>query len=444
VSGNILDSIHEIVKKLSRSFDEVAVHAIAKKDTMVKIWNSEPSITQLWREIELHLRLAKSNRLWVLIYKTHELGELVKRAEEIVKTANKISEAEFYAPLPDYAACKPLSGVFDQNVEYYMKNPDNLANSLITETLSTGVERVSGTIRLSQLNRLLVTSKGYECREAKTAFEVYARAFKGDLTGHWAHGSTHISHDAIREVGRKAGLYATITKNKVDFTPGEYTVLLSPLVIGNLVNYVANMASALPVLMGFSMFAKYKPGEKIAAESISIYDAPRDTTLPGAVGFDEEGVETYNKPIIEKGVLITLLHNTATAIKMNTRSTGNAGWITPRSWNLDIPGGSVKYEDLIRDLREGVFITNNWYTRLHNYYEGIFSTVSRDATLLVRNGDIVGHIGRVRIASTFERLLKNVQELSGEKFSVWWWEVRVPVKAPYITVSNLQLTKPEV
>ncbi|MCC6041007.1 MAG: TldD/PmbA family protein [Desulfurococcaceae archaeon] len=440
---DLQDTVSKLVERLSRNFDEVAVLAVSSKETMVKIWNSEPSVVQLWSRVGLNLRLAKSGRLWVLTYHTHEPEALVSHAEDILKVANRISEAELYASLPEYATCKPITGAFDNNVEFYTKNPDKLVDSLITETLSTGVDRVSGTISLGQVERILVTSKGYECSEAKTTFEVYARAFKGELTGHWAHGSTRVSLDAVRDVGRRAGYYATITKNRVDFTPGEYDVVLSPLVMGNLLEYVAWMSSALMVLMGFSIFAKYKPGDKVAVESFSVYDAPRDTSLPGVVGFDAEGVETHNKPIIEKGVLVTLLHNNATASKMNTKSTGNAGWVNPQPWNLDVPGGLIREEELVRELRDGVFITNNWYTRLQNYYEGLFSTVSRDAALLVKNGEIVGHVGRIRVTSTFNKLLSGIKGISKERFDVQWWEVRIPTRAPYIIVSKLRLTRPE-
>jgi len=444
VNDLALDLARDITEKLSQQFDEVAVLAIKRRELMVKIWNNEPSITQMWSRLNLYLRLAKSGKLWVLAYETHKPEVLLKHTDEMIKVADKITESELYAPLPDYAVCKPVSGAFDGNVEFYMNYPDELVESLVVGTLSTGVDRVSGTITLSRVERVLTTSRGYECSEVKSEFEVYARAFKDEFTGHWAHGSTHISHSAIREVGRRAGIYATITRNRVDFTPGEYNVILSPLVVGNLFEYVAHMASALSVLTGFSMFSKYKPGDSIATESLSLYDAPRDTSLPGTLGFDDEGVETFNKPIIEKGVFTTLLHNVATASKMGTKSTGNAGWIGPRPWNLNIPGGDMREDELIRELRNGVFITNNWYTRLQNYYEGIFSTVSRDAALLIKNGEIVGHIGRIRIASTFSKLMKNIQGLSRERYDVWWWEVRVPMRAPFIVVSNIQLTKPEV
>ncbi len=443
MNTDINELIHNIVEKLSRQFDEIAVLAVTRRELMTKIWNSEPSITQLWSKLELNIRIVKSRRLWVLSYETHDPEILVKHAEEVAKIADKIMEAELYAPLPDYALCKPLEGAFDYNAEHYMRDPSRLVDVLVSEALGTGVERVSGTIALSKIDRLLVTSRGYECGENKTEFEVYARAFKGDFTGHWAYGSTRVSQEVLREVGRRAGLYATITKTRVDFTPGEYDVILSPLVVGNLFDYVASMASALAVLTGFSMFAKYKLGDRVAADTLSLHDVPRDPVLPGAVGFDDEGVETSNKPIIDKGVLVTLLHNAATAVKMNTKSTGNAGWVRPHPWNLEIPSGDIREEELIRELRSGIFITNNWYTRLQNYYEGHFSTVSRDVVLLVKNGDVVGHVGRVRLASNFSTLMKNLKGLSRERFNIWWWEVRTPTRAPFIIVSNIRLTRPE-
>lgn len=444
MNGPVLDLTRDITERLSRQFDEVAVLAIKRRELMMKIWNSEPSITQMWSKLNLQLRLAKSGRLWILTYETHEPEVLLKYTEEIIKVADKVTESELYAPLPDYALCKPVSGAFDQNIEFYMSYPDKLVESLVVETLSTGAGRVSGTIALSRVERVLITSKGYECNEVKSEFKVYARAFKDEFTGHWAHGSTHISHSAIREVGRRAGMYATITRNRVDFAPGEYNVILSPLVVGNLFEYVAHMASALSVLTGFSMFAKHKPGDSVAAECFSLYDAPRDTSLPGTLGFDDEGVETRNKPIIENGMFTSFLHNAATASKMSTKSTGNAGWIRPRPWSLDITGGDVREDELIRELRNGVFVVNNWYTRLQNYYEGVFSTVSRDTALLIKNGEVAGHVGRIRIASTFNKLMRNIQGLSRERFDVWWWEVRVPTRAPFMVVSNTQLTKPEV
>jgi PmbA protein len=152
-------------------------------------------------------------------------------------------------------------------------------------------------------------------------------------------------------------------------------------------------------------------------------------------------VKTYNKPIIENGLLKTLLHNTKTAFIMKTSTTGNAGWIMPHPWNIRISPGDSTFEEMVSEIKRGLIITNNWYTRLQNYVEGEFSTIARDAIFLVENGRIIKPVNRVRIADKFPVLLKNIDLLSKDLFDIHWWEVGIPTKSPYVLVRNVRITK---
>lgn len=440
---NGLEIGQRIVKELSKIYDEVAVLINNSERVMIKIWNSEPSVVQSWFDWDLGVRLAKNGRVWVLWYRFKDPEHLIKSAQNLFNYVDKVQESEIYAPLPEEVSCKPVENAFDVNVTGYMNDPTPLAELLINEALSQRVDRVAGMVTLGKTTRTLVTSRGYECVESKTSVEAYARAFKDDYSGQWAYGSTHVDLNAIRTVGWKAGHYATITNNRVDLTPGKYRVIVSPLVAGNLFNYIARMASALSIVAGFSFFLKYMLGTKVAIDWLSVYDRPRDTLLHGSVGFDDEGVATYDKPIIENGVFKTMLHNSGTARRLGAKSTGNAGWIFPTPWNIEIVPGELREEELLQELKSGVFITNNWYTRLQNYYEGVFSTVSRDAALLVQNGEVVGHVGRVRIASSFPHLLANLLSATRTRYDISWWEVSIPTRAPYMLLDNIQITKPE-
>lgn len=433
----------KIVGELSKNFDEVAVLVTNAERVMIKIWNSEPSVVQSWFDWDLGVRLSKSGRVWVLWYRSRDPENLIKSAHNLLNYVDRVQESEIYAPLPEEATCRPLENAYDVNVDKYMNDPSPLAELVINAALSHQVDRVAGMLMLGKTTRTLVTSKGYECVESKTSVEAYARAFKDEHSGQWAYGSTRVDANAIKTVGLKAGYYATITKTRVELVPGTYRVVISPLVVGNLFNYIVRMASALSIIAGFSFFLKYMPGSKVAADWLSVYDKPRDALLHGASGFDDEGVATYDKPIIENGVFKTMLHNSGTAKRLGTTSTGNAGWIFPVPWNVEISPGNLKEEELLQELENGVFITNNWYTRLQNYYEGIFSTVSRDATLLVQRGEIVGHVGRVRIASSFPHILANAVEATKTRYDISWWEVSIPTRAPYILLKNVQITKPE-
>lgn len=439
-----LELAQTIFKTISSMFDEIAILVIERERTMVKLWNTEPSVVQSWTETSIGLRLAKANRLWIMSFDVKDPLYVVKNAEEFVKLTDKIEESELYSPLPEPGRCSPINYAYDSNVVKYMDDPSRLVEAVVEGAFSSEIDRLAGTVTLSKVKRTLVTSRGFECSEETTSIETYARAFKGEFSGHWAHGSTQLSLDKITEVGKKAGELATITSKKVEITPGTYNVLISPLVAGNLFNYIAFMASAFSVMTGFSFFARYRPGDRIAPEYVSIYDKPRDMLLPHTRSFDDEGVETYDKPIVENGIVTTILHNSGTATKMGARHTGNAGWVRPVAWNIEISRGETGEKDLFSSLKEGVVITNNWYTRLQNYYEGTFSTVSRDVALYVKEGEIVGHIGRVRIATSFPNLLNNIIASSKETYDIWWWEVRTPTRTPWIMLKDTPVTKPEV
>jgi PmbA protein len=434
----------EVVNKLRASYDDVAVLIKTRDRVMVKLWNTEPSVTQSWITTEVSLLLTKSKRVLILEFSVGRPEEILKAVEKISSVVERVEESELYAPLPEPQEVKLVEGSFDAKVIDAMRDPGKLTRLMIDAALSEGAERVAGTLTLSNDERVLVTSKGFENSERRTLVEAYLRAFKKEFSGQWAHGSTHVNEKEIEEVGRKAGLYASITSNKADLQPGKYDVVLSPLVVGNLMNYVSFMSSALAVLMGYSMFMKFRPGDKIASEKLTLVDTPRDPTLPNVASFDDEGVPTYDKPIIEDGVFHNLLHNSGTATKLGVKSTGNAGWVMPNPWNLRMKPGELREEELVSELRNGVIITNNWYTRLQNYVEGTFSTVARDAALLVKNGEVVGNVGRVRIATSFPQLLNNIEEMTRQTYDIMWWEVRTPTRAPYVLARNVNLTKPYI
>ena len=97
--------------------------------------------------------------------------------------------------------------------------------------------------------------------------------------------------------------------------------------------------------------------------------------------FDDEGTPTQSTKIIEGGVLTSYLHNLTTAKRFKTESTGNAGWIEPDAWNLEVGHGDSGYSEMVKEMKRGMSLTSNWYTRFTNYRTGEFSTVPRDGNI---------------------------------------------------------------
>ncbi|MEM1982500.1 MAG: TldD/PmbA family protein [Sulfolobales archaeon] len=442
MSNELLSINENLMSDLRNRYDESAVQINEVNNVMIKIVNNEISLKHSQTSYIVSLYLVKDRRIFVLESSTSSINDIRNLTERVRNYANVVQESELYAPLPEPKSYKPLNNLVDDRVRTYIDSPAQLCELMINSAINEGAKRVSGTLKLSILSKALTTSKGFEGFEQGSEVVAYLRAFKDDYSGHWAYGSRSIDLRLIEDVGRRAAQYATLTKNSVEVPPGRYDVILSPLVVGNLMELVTTMASAFYVLSGFSIFMGKHVGDKVASEDLTLADVPRDVELSGSTAFDDEGVETYNKEIVGKGLLKTLLHNFKTAIKFNTSSTGNAGWISPKPWSISIMPGNSSDDEMIREVRNGLLITNNWYTRLQNYVEGTFSTVSRDAVFYIRNGEIIGVTNRVRIADNLNRFLNNISLVGKDSYLIKWWEVTVPSKVPYMMVKDINITKP--
>ncbi|BDB98025.1 TldD/PmbA family protein [Saccharolobus caldissimus] len=290
-----------------------------------------------------------------------------------------------------------------------------------------------GVISIDDVERALVTSKGFNGLENNQSISGYFRAKNKEYSGQWAFSSTQFSTSLIKDAIKKANELASIT-GSYEISEGKYDVVLSPLVMGNLMESLARMASGFSIISGMSML---KPGEKVGSDKFTLLDTPREDR-PNSWGFDDEGTFTYNKAIIEEGVFTTPLLNNELSPIFKSKTTANAGWIYPTAWNLEVKEGDISYESLLSG--NVIFINNVWYTRFQNYAEGDFSTVARDATVVYKDGKPVGIAGRVRIADNLKRILMNIVEISKERYSVRWWDAPMQGVYPYVLVKDVKLT----
>jgi len=428
-------------KALAIGFDEVAVGVTATESVMVKFANSEPSVVQNWSTIEVGVYVTKGQRILGTSAPVSSLEDAYRILENLYAMHHRLPPSMLYAPLPEPGKPAVLQGLVDKRLIESIHDPSSISEAIVEAANRYRIDYFAGMLQISHDRKALVTSKGAEMQEESTYLKMYIRAFAGEGSGQWSLGTRRLDMRRVEEVAETAADFAFRSRVQEEVQPGRYNILLSPMVAGNLFNYIADMALAHSVLMGSSIFMNNQPGDRVASEALTIEDAPHLAELPGSTSFDDEGVPTYNKPIIEKGVLKTLLHNTKTASKFGAKTTGNAGLVFPRLWALNVRPGDYKFEELLNEMKNGLIVTNNWYTRLQNYVEGIFSTITRDAIFIVKDGDIVGAARKLRIADSFPRMLQNIVAVGDTPYDMYWWEVETPTRTPYILVKDLGTSK---
>jgi PmbA protein len=160
--------------------------------------------------------------------------------------------------------------------------------------------------------------------------------------------------------------------------------------------------------------------------------------------FDDEGVPTRETAIIKSGILKNYLHNTSTAKKYKTKTTANAGLIVPSPINTILEEGNMPKEKLFKEIDNGLYITNVWYTRFQNYLTGDFSTIPRDGIFLIIDGEIAKSLKGIRISDNLQRILENIIGLSNKSEWIIWWglENQIPVLTPHVLVKDVNITLP--
>jgi PmbA protein len=339
-----------------------------------------------------------------------------------------------------------IEGIYDKRLTESGTVLIDAAEAAINSAKNEGAQRVSGVVVSGSWEHHVLTSAGAEGSGKGTGVEITVRAFAADdATGQGISIATNLNQFDPAGAGRSAGRIAKMAKAPTRGKPGRYRVVFGPSIFADLINRVADSASAYAVDLGLSFF-KGKLGERVASDKFTLHDDGRLPNGPGSIPLDDEGYPCQHTPLIVKGKLENYLHTSYTAAKYRARLTGNAHFeagiagMVPAARNLIIEAGEEKIEDLFEEAQTGLYITNNWYTRFQNYQTGDFSTICRDGVFEIKNGKLGNPVNGLRVSDNMLRILQSIEALSRQREWIRWWEVPTPTLLPHTLVKDVGMT----
>ncbi len=195
------------------------------------------------------------------------------------------------------------------------------------------------------------------------------------------------------------------------------TVVLDPFVTAQFVGILAFALSAENVLKGRSLFAD-RVGESVANPLVSLVEDPTNPAAMTATAVDGEGLATRRVPLVDGGVLQGFLHDSYTARRMGTSSTGSAvrGFSSTPSVGcraLALAPGARSADELIASIDDGVLVQS--VSGLHsgvNPISGDFSTGAEG--LRITNGQVGEPLREFTIGSTLQRMLQDVAAVGSD------------------------------
>ncbi len=196
------------------------------------------------------------------------------------------------------------------------------------------------------------------------------------------------------------------------------TVVLDPFVTAQFLGVISSTLNGEAVVKGRSLF-RDRLGEVVAAPGVTLIDDPTNPKAYTATDVDGEGLAARRNVLIDGGVLRQFVHNSYSARRAGTASTGNAtrggfsGTPGVGCLALSLVPGSRTQEELIAGVDDGLLVQQ--MQGLHsgvNPISGDFSTGA--AGLLISNGTVGAPVREVTIASTLQRMLLDIVEIGGD------------------------------
>jgi TldD protein len=220
-------------------------------------------------------------------------------------------------------------------------------------------------------------------------------------------------HSQVEGIARRAVELLTAPQLK----GGEYTVVCDPILAGVFAHEAfGHLSESDFVYENERMREIMVLGRRFGGKHLNIVDGAAVPGLRGSYKYDDEGVRATRTYLIKDGMLVGRLHSRETAAKMGEAVTGNARALNytfqpiVRMTNTFIEPDAASFEELISDIKEGVYC-KNWYGGMTSME---MFTFSAGEAYMIRNGKIAELLRPVQLSGNLFTTLENIDAIGND------------------------------
>jgi PmbA protein len=269
---------------------------------------------------------------------------------------------------------------------------------------------------------MLAASNGFSGSYRRSGYSLSCSVLGGEGTGmerdyEWS-SAVHLEDlMAPAKVGRNAGKFVVRRLNPRKARSARVPVVYDRRVSGGLIGHLAGAINGRAVARGTS-FLKDRMGEKVFADGIRIVDHPLRKRGLGSRPFDAEGLPTRRSAVIDDGRLTTWLLDLAAARQLKLAPTGHAsrgtsGPPSPTTSNFYLEKGKLSVDDLIGDIKSGLFITD----LIGFGVNGVTGDYSRGASgFWIEKGELAWPVSGITVAGNLKDMFLKLTPASDLQF----------------------------
>lgn len=450
-SGVNLAAVAENILKISKKHNcsaQITMIQSDAKDISLRSGEIERLLTSV--TISTGVRLFKGKKSTIIAFSGEDFDNMEAKIKTALQNFEYLSEDEYKRLLTpaEFGGSQPVKDLDLADNEYdaldlkqikkALQRIESAALDFSNQIIPSEMAEFSG----SRSKVHLFTSAGVNKSYSKTNYVFSYTAMAEDKAkglkeqDYWSEKKRHFadlpSLENIGTIGEIAAEKASKRLGGKKIKSGERKVVFSRRTAGSLLSLLGDAVDGEEIVIKNS-FLVDRLGENLFPGIITIRDDPFIQAYPGSYPFDGEGMNSKTKLIIEKGKLLTYLHNSYSAGKLNMNLTANASHSISspphiKVGNFYLQSGQGSLDDLVRDMKAGVLVDDLFVSGI-NSVTGDFSFGC--SGFLVENGQTTMPVKEITIAGNLLDLYKNVVAIADD--NLW----KSFVTSPSILVSKL-------
>jgi PmbA protein len=155
-------------------------------------------------------------------------------------------------------------------------------------------------------------------------------------------------------------------------------------------------------------------GQQVLAKHLDLVEDPHVVKGKGSAPFDDEGVATRARKVVEAGVVQGYFLSSYSARKLGMKTTGHAGGAHNLTLTSRLTDSGDTLEAMLRKLHRGLFVIELMGQGV-NYVTGDYSRGA--AGFWVEGGKIVHPVHEVTIAGNLREMLKDIAAVGADTYN---------------------------
>ena len=289
---------------------------------------------------------------------------------------------------------------------------------IVAQSSSRGLS-CAGKVRTAEQVIAVANSLGVDVGQAITGAQATVLSMGAESGSGWA---SFLDADASKlapeALGAEAADLAERSTNPDSLDPGEYTVVLAPEAVADIMDFLAYVGFSAKAYHEGRSFMSNHLEEGLMSEHVTIIDDAHGEHAMGLT-FDYEGQPKRRVPMIEYGVAQQPVTDSYWAAKTGWNNTGHAlpapNAYGPMPLNMEMAAGTSSIDELIGGVKNGVYVTRFHYVNVEDPISVLLTGMTRDGTFMIENGRLTRPLRNLRFTQSAVQALYSCDGATKER-----------------------------